>query len=94
MTDKHFFDLYTANEAYHCAEEDEDPEDYAGMLETYEPYISQALALNKTKPKVLWTVFDGDDGNVYICAGFHLANRIHYFVSNEEWKNDDECYLW
>lgn len=31
----------------------------------------------------IWTLVDGDDGDMYIISGFHFVNRIGYFISHE-----------
>jgi hypothetical protein len=31
---------------------------------------------------------------IWIVAGMHHVNRLKYFVSNEEWKDENEQYPW
>jgi hypothetical protein len=33
-------------------------------------------------PRHVWTLVEGDDGNLYIVNGYHLVNRVNYFVTN------------
>jgi hypothetical protein len=35
----------------------------------------------------IWTYADGDDGT-YICSGYHVVNRIGYYVSEKPVPND------
>ena len=85
-----FDDKYTGDPAYnHDGEEGQD-----GFLETFEPSITQVQIVNTLRPKTLWTVVEGDDGNLYIVAGYHLVNRLHYVVTVEEWSDDGEEYMW
>lgn len=37
----------------------------------------------------VWTLVDDDEGNPTIVSGFHLVNRIGYFVTEEPWT--EEC---
>lgn len=32
-------------------------------------------------PRTVWTVLDGDDGDLYVASGYHFVNRIGYLVS-------------
>lgn len=47
-------------------------------FETYGAELDFVLAQD---PKCIWTLVDGDDGNLYIVDGYHLVNRINYFVT-------------
>ena len=44
--------------------------------------------------KNIWTVVDGDDGELYITADFHIVNRVLYVITDEEWQNKNEIYLY
>ena len=70
-----------------------------GFMETFQPHIGRVLELaNSDDPKDykrVWTVIDGDQTNdMFIVAGYHLVNRVHYFISNEQWTDEDEEYIW
>jgi hypothetical protein len=32
-------------------------------------------------PRTIWTIQDADDGNLCICSGYHVVNRIGYLIS-------------
>jgi hypothetical protein len=62
-----------------------------GLLETY----GDDLARVRLAPRDhVWTVLQGGDDNLYVSAGFHLVNRLAYFISEVPWESDDEYYLW
>jgi len=48
------------------------------MFETYGEELEFVKAQD---PNRVWTYFDGDDGGVYISDGYHVINRIGYFVT-------------
>jgi hypothetical protein len=31
----------------------------------------------------VWTLIDGDDGDLYVASGLHLVNRIGYLLSRD-----------
>lgn len=51
------------------------------MLETYGKALEHVLAANRACSEKVWTVVEGDNGNWYICQGYHLVNRIGYFIT-------------
>lgn len=64
-----------------------------GRLETFGKDLESVLFCLDYMPKKVWTAIEGDDGNVYYCAGFHYVNRLYYVISNEDYKSCDEVYL-
>lgn len=50
-------------------------------FETYGQELEYVLSIAKTDPNRVWTLSDGDDGNMYISSGYHLVNRINYFIT-------------
>ena len=32
-------------------------------------------------PQTIWTLVDGDDGDMYVISGLHFVNRIGYLIS-------------
>lgn len=57
------------------------------MYETYGKEIEHIvrLANNPKTEKKIWTLIDGDDGDSYIVAGYHLVNRQGYFITQKSW---------
>lgn len=50
------------------------------MFETFGKELDFVLAYAKAKPDNVWTYLDGDD-SALITNGYHLVNRIGYFVT-------------
>lgn len=52
------------------------------MFETYGP----ELDFVKQQPnRHIWTLVEADDSGWYILTGFHLVNRVGYFVTEKPW---------
>ena len=50
-------------------------------FETYGDELDYVRSIYDTDPRRVWTLVDGDDGNLYIVDGYHLVNRLNYFVT-------------
>jgi hypothetical protein len=37
--------------------------------------------VRRQDPRSVWTLLDGDDGDMYVVNGFHFVNRIGYLAS-------------
>jgi hypothetical protein len=37
----------------------------------------------------VWTIVDGDDGNMYADPGFHIVNKVGYTVTEQPWSDDE-----
>ena len=61
--------------------------DHGYMFETYGEELEFVKA---QEPNRIWTYFDGDDGGTYISDGYHVVNRIGYFVTTVPY--DDKQY--
>ena len=48
----------------------------------FETYGEELEFVRAQDPRAIWTLVDGDDGNLYIVDGYHLVNRVNYFVTN------------
>lgn len=64
------------------------------LLETYGGDMLMVDLVRKIAPTHLWTLVDGDDGDLYVTAGCHFVNRLAYIITEEPWKIGDEQYLW
>lgn len=63
----------------------DDDASYDGtMFETYGAELQQVRAAD---PSRVWTVVDGD-GELVICSGFRVVNRIGYFITERPWTGD------
>ncbi len=58
------------------------------MFETYGDDLEWVLSVAKYDPRCVWTYVDGDDGSTLVINGYHLVNRIGYFVT--EVPGEDE----
>ena len=61
-------------------------------FETYGEELYYVLKVAYTEPKRIWTLVDGDDGNLYIASGYHLVNRINYFITHNPCEQEYEEY--
>ena len=61
--------------------------DQGYMFETYGDELEFVKA---QEPNRIWTYSDGDDGGTYISDGYHVVNRIGYFVTTVPY--DDSQY--
>lgn len=50
------------------------------MFETYGPELDAVIAVANENPRKVWTWVDGDEGS-YVIDGYHLVNRIGYFIT-------------
>ena len=55
------------------------------MFETYGEELAFVMSQD---PDCIWTYVDGDEGT-WLTHGFHLCNRIGYFVTREPYLGDD-----
>lgn len=49
----------------------------------FETYGEEFDYVKRFDPARVWTVVDGDDGDIYIVNGLHHVNRIGYLLSRE-----------
>jgi hypothetical protein len=57
------------------------------MFETYGDELEFVKSQDSNR---IWTYSDGDDGGTYISDGYHVVNRIGYFVTTVPY--DDSQY--
>jgi len=61
-------------------------------FETYGEELNYVLSIANTEPARVWTLVDGDDGNLYIASGYHLVNRVNYFITKKPCELEFEEY--
>lgn len=62
------------------------------LFETYGEELDYVLEhIKEHGEQYVWTQLDGDDGGVYIVNGYHLVNRIGYYIT--EHPHNLEEYL-
>ena len=47
----------------------------------FETYGDEFAFVRQQDPLTVWTLVDGDDGDMYVISGFHFVNRIGYLIS-------------
>ena len=56
----------------------------------FETYGDEVEFVKAQEPNRIWTYCDGDNGGTYISDGYHVVNRIGYFVTTVPY--DDKQY--
>jgi len=51
------------------------------MYETYGEELEVVREALKKNPKTVWTVLDGDDGELFISSGMQFVNRFGYIIT-------------
>jgi hypothetical protein len=60
------------------------------MYETF----GEELEYVKAQPnKRIWTIVDTDGDDLIVIAGFHFVNRLGYLITDEEWSDENEEYI-
>jgi hypothetical protein len=59
----------------------------------YETFGEDLECVRRTDNKYIWTIVDGDDGDLLIIAGFHIVNRFGYLITDEAWEDEYEQYV-
>lgn len=47
----------------------------------FAPHADELIWVCTHNTRYIWTLVDGDDGDMYILSGYHLVNRVGYFLS-------------
>ena len=59
----------------------------------YETYGDEVEYVRGHDPHIVWTYVDSSTGGTCIINGYHLVNRIGYFVTREAWTDGDEITI-
>ena len=59
---------------------------------SFETYGEELDFVCQQPHSTVWTEMDGDEG-VYIVQGYHLANRIQYYITEVPWDDSDDIYI-
>lgn len=54
----------------------------------FETYGEELEFVRRHDPATIWTVLDGDDGDLFVASGYHFVNRIGYLVSTTPVPDD------
>ncbi|EAQ81502.1 hypothetical protein [Blastopirellula marina] len=49
----------------------------------FETYGEELAFVRGQDVRFVWTLIDGDDGDMYLVGGFHHVNRIGYLISSK-----------
>jgi hypothetical protein len=49
----------------------------------FETYGKEFDYVRRFDPNRVWTLIDGDDGEMYVVNGLHLVNRVGYLLSRD-----------
>jgi hypothetical protein len=63
-------------------------DDCMGCL--FETYGLELDFVRQQDRRTVWTLLDGDDGDLYIVSGYHYVNRIGYLISTVPVPDDTD----
>lgn len=61
------------------------------MYETYGEDLKIVCHTADNNHKKLWTLLDCD-GELYLSPGFHIVNRLNYFICENNWDDNTRDY--
>lgn len=57
-------------------------------FETYGQELDYVRSIVNTEPRRVWTLVEGDEGDLYIVDGYHHVNRLNYFITENPLEGD------
>ena len=58
------------------------------LFETYGPEHDYIKYIHQKNPKIIWTLINAKDAERdVIISGYHLVNRLGYFITENEWND-------
>lgn len=60
------------------------------MFETFGPELDAVAAAD---PACVWTIVDGEDGDLWLLSGCHLVNRLGYLITERPWQGDGQLEI-
>ena len=87
LTEEQWFDTYKPIPNHLDENASFNDGDNGYMFETYGDELEFVKAQDSNR---IWTYSDGDNGGTYISDGYHVVNRIGYFVTTVPY--DDKQY--
>jgi hypothetical protein len=61
--------------------------EYGIMFETYGEELDYVIS--QIDKNTVWTYIDNNEGGLSVVAGYHIVNRIGYFITEVPWESDD-----
>ena len=59
-------------------------------FETYGEELEFVRSIHFTEHSRVWTLIEGDSGNLWITNGYHFVNRLNYFVTKKPFEIADD----
>ena len=59
----------------------------------FETYGDELEFVRNQNPNTIWTYCHGDNNCSYISSGYHLFNRLGYFITAEPWAEDEDIQI-
>jgi hypothetical protein len=88
LTEEQWFDTYKPIPNHLDENASFNDGDNGYMFETYGDELEFVKAQDSNR---IWTYSDGDNGGTYISDGYHVVNRIGYFITTVPY-NDSQYY--
>ena len=85
--------LKTYKPIYNHIEPNASFQDETGQGIMFETYGDEVAFVKQQDPACIWTYGDGDDGGGYIWNGWHLVNRIGYFITEVPCPSDVDMQI-
>ena len=54
----------------------------------------QKIQQRKVDTNLVWSVTEGDNGELYVSPGYHVVNMMGYILSAKPWSDHDMADLW
>jgi hypothetical protein len=67
-------------------------QDDSGLGIMFETFGIELDFVRSRDPLKVWTYMDSEDGGTVIVDGYHLVNRIGYFITEVTRENKDDLY--
>lgn len=68
-------------------------QDESGNGIMFETYKEELEFVRKQEPHTIWTFHHGDNNCSYISSGYHLFNRLGYFITANPWNDGEDIQI-
>lgn len=59
-------------------------------FETYGVELGFVIGVDYMDSRKVWTLVEGDSGNLWVTNGYHLVNRLNYFITTEPYEGEED----
>ena len=59
------------------------------LFETYGVEVGFVIGIDYMDSRKVWTLIEGDAG-LWVTNGYHLVNRLNYFITTEPYEGEDD----